>query len=205
MTQAYDTGVAPTRQARHPQAQNFCLLTLDGGGITVHLSNSAKFWNSLLRVVQREDLAKDPRFATYADRVVPAHYFVLADIMAKEFAKRPQREWEELLTTQDVPYAPVLTLLQYAEHPQTQWLQMLSEDPSGQKLVRPPWRFDGKRPERDRAAPHVGEHTREVLGEIRTPAQLDTLLANRTVAAPQLRRLGKNEDQTRDLRTRQVI
>ncbi|MGE4238917.1 CaiB/BaiF CoA transferase family protein [Ramlibacter sp.] len=183
MTQAFEMGEAPTRQARHPQAQNFCLKTSDGAAVTLHLSSSQKFWTNLLRVVEREDLLQDKRFATYADRMVPDHYFALVDIFAKEIAKRPLAEWEEKLTALDVPYAPVLDLLQYADHPQMQWLQMTSREPGGKLLVRPPWRFDGERPDRTQAAPHIGQHTREILQELRTPEQVEALIAGGTVNA----------------------
>ena len=63
MTQYYETGESPTRQTRHPQAQNFCLLTASGDSITLHLSSSEKFWRCLVAAMERPDLLEDPRFA----------------------------------------------------------------------------------------------------------------------------------------------
>ena len=40
MNQYFDTGQDPTRQSRHPQAQNFCLETASGEYLAVHLSSS---------------------------------------------------------------------------------------------------------------------------------------------------------------------
>lgn len=183
MTQAFETGESPTRTARHPAAQPFCLNTGSGGAITLHLSSSQKFWAALTRVIERQDLQEDPRFQRYTDRAVRANYEALDKILAQEFAKRSRDEWEQRLAQADVPYAPVLGMLEVAGHPQTQWLQMLGKEPGGLPLVRPPWRFDGQRPARDQAAAQVGEHTLEVLSEIRSPSELDALCANGTVVA----------------------
>jgi len=79
MTQFFETGVAPTRESRHPQAQNFCLTTASGGSITLHLSSSQKFWEALATAMGRADLIEDPRFATYYDRM--ANYFALKPVV----------------------------------------------------------------------------------------------------------------------------
>lgn len=181
MTQAFETGEDPTRESRHPQAQNFCLNTAGGGAITLHLSVSEKFWSALARAIGRKDLLDDSRFLRYADRTIPANYEALAGILEKEFAKRSRSEWEALLTVADVPFAPVLSMSELAAHPQTKWLELMGEEPGGQLLVRPPWRFDGHRPERSEAAARVGEHTREVLREICSEREVEALVANRTV------------------------
>jgi formyl-CoA transferase len=183
MTQAYDTGESPTRKSRHPQAQNFCMNTSSGGAITLHLSSSEKFWTLLAQAINREDLIEDPRFRRYADRVVPENFAALEVILATEFAKRSRSAWEELLVKADVPFAPVLTMLEVAEHPQTLWLELLGKDPRGQPLVRPPWRFDGQRPRRDQPTAEVGQHTLQVLREIRSDAELEGLLRSGTVVA----------------------
>jgi len=182
MTQAYETGEDPVRNSRHPQAQNFCLDTADGGGITMHLSVSQKFWAALARVIGREDLINDPRFRTYDDRRAPAHYEELVRIMEEAFAKKPRGAWEELLTAADVPFAPVLTMHEVAEHEQTRWLELMGPKVGDLPMVRPPWRFDGARPQRSDQAAHVGEHTREVLREICSERDLEALIASGDVA-----------------------
>ena len=181
MTQAFETGESPTRTARHPAAQPFCLATGSGGAITLHLSSSQKFWAALTRVIDREDLQGDPRFHHYSDRAVRDNYEALDKILGQEFAKRSRDEWEQLLADADVPFAPVLSMLEVAEHPQTRWLKMLGMAPGGLPLVRPPWRFDGQRPVRDQAAAQVGENTLEVLSGLRSKTELEALLANGTV------------------------
>jgi crotonobetainyl-CoA:carnitine CoA-transferase CaiB-like acyl-CoA transferase len=182
MTQAYEMGIDPVRSSRHPQAQNFCLDCADGGGITMHLSVSQKFWANLARVIGRPELIDDPRFRTFENRRV--HYAELVSIMEEAFIHKPRDEWERLLAQGDVPYAPVLTMHEVAEHEQTKWLQLFGPVVSGLPMVRPPWRFDGSRPERSELAARIGEHSREVLREVRTDAEIQDLVAAGAVAEP---------------------
>lgn len=175
MTQFFETGVAPTRESRHPQAQNFCLTTASGGSITLHLSSSQKFWEALATAMGRADLIEDPRFATYYDRM--ANYFALKPIVEAEFLKHSRADWEALLTASDVPFAPTLSVAEVTTHPQSQWLDMLEPERDGKTLVRPPWRFFGERPDRPFRAPHIGEHSREVALQVSSAEDVDRMIA----------------------------
>lgn len=175
MTQYNETTASPSRQSRHPQAQNFCIETASGGAITMHLSSSQKFWQSLARAMDRPDLIEDPRFSDYYARM--ENYFKLVPIIEAEFAKRSRAEWEERLITYDVPFAPVLTMGELAVHPQTQWLELLEPKRDDNLLVRPPWRFDGQRPHRNFPTPEVGEHSREVALEVCPAPEVEALIA----------------------------
>jgi crotonobetainyl-CoA:carnitine CoA-transferase CaiB-like acyl-CoA transferase len=175
MTQYFDTGQDPTRESRHPQAQNFCLQTASGEHLAVHLSSSQKFWRNLCEAMDRPELADDPRFATY--RVREKHYIELVPIVEAEFFRKPADEWEKLLTAFDVPYAPVLTMSRLAVHPQTEWLGLMEPERNGVSLVRPPWRFGGERPDRAGDAPRVGQHTREIAAEVYDGMRIEKLIA----------------------------
>ena len=184
MTHAYDNDFDPVRTSRHPQAQNFCLDCADGGAITMHLSVTQKFWGNLARLIGRPELVDDPRFLSYDDRRVPEHYAELVRIMEDAFRLKPRAEWERLLAEADVPFAPVLTMHEVAEHEQTQWLGLMGPTVAGLPMVRPPWRFDGARPERSALRARVGEHTREVLREICSEDDIDALIVAGDVAVP---------------------
>lgn len=187
MTQAYELGESPVRNSRHPQAQNFCLDTSDGGGITMHLSSSQKFWSNLAKVIGREDLINDPRYRTYDARRVPEHYDELVRILEEAFSKRTRSEWEEILVAADVPFAPVLTMNEVVEHPQTKWLELLGPKVDGLPMLRSPWRFDGERPQRSDHAAMVGEHTNEVLREFCSEEELGALAASGDVKVAAVR------------------
>lgn len=180
MTQFFETGLSPTRESRHPQAQNFCLATASGGSITLHLSSSQKFWQALAGAMGRADLIGDPRFATYYARM--ENYFALKPIVEAEFLKHSREEWEAILIAADVPFAPTLTMAEVTTHPQSQWLDMLEPERDGKTLVRPPWRFFGERPDRPFRAPHIGEHSREVAMQVLSSAEIDRLIAEGVIS-----------------------
>ncbi|CAM3036726.1 CaiB/BaiF CoA transferase family protein [Skermania piniformis] len=176
ITQAFELGADPSRTSRHPQAQNFCVPTASGEFLAVHLSSSQKFWQSLCRAMDRMDLTTDPRFAEYRPR--EANYFTLVPIVEKEFATKPKQHWERVLTEHDVPFAPVLSMTGYLDHPQVQHLRMVERQADGLALIRPPWTFDGERPDRGGRAPKVGADTRRVAREVLPSAKIDELLAS---------------------------
>jgi crotonobetainyl-CoA:carnitine CoA-transferase CaiB-like acyl-CoA transferase len=175
LTQYFELGhQSPSRQSRHPQAQNYCVRTATGEFVAIHCSSSQKFWGNLARSIGHPELTDDPRFATYKDRV--AHYFELVPIIEAGILTRGYREWERIFTEQDVPFAPVQTMDDFVRNEQVGWLELLEPERNGVSLVRAPWRFDGARPERGGLAPHVGEHTRDIIGEAVGSERLDELL-----------------------------
>jgi crotonobetainyl-CoA:carnitine CoA-transferase CaiB-like acyl-CoA transferase len=176
LTQYYADGRRdPSRQSRHPQAQNFCLKTATGEDLAIHLSSSEKFWQGFCSAMGRSDLAEDPRFITYVDRT--DHYFELLEIVESEFLTKPARLWEKLLTEADVPFAPVLTMSGFVSHPQTEWLHLVEPERDGVGLLRPPWRFDGVRPERSGTPPRVGQDTIALASEVYDGDRVDRLVA----------------------------
>ncbi|MFI9637130.1 CaiB/BaiF CoA transferase family protein [Nocardia sp. NPDC051929] len=175
ITQSFELGADPTRESRHPQAQNFCVRTASGESLAIHLSSSQKFWHSLCRAMDRLDLTEDPRFAEYRPR--EAHYFELVKVVEAEFERRTFDDWERVLTEHDVPFAPVLSMSGYVGHEQTRWLGMVEPQADALALLRPPWRFDGERPDRPGVAPRVGADTQSVAGEVLSGDQIDDLVA----------------------------
>jgi crotonobetainyl-CoA:carnitine CoA-transferase CaiB-like acyl-CoA transferase len=182
LTQAFDADLDPVRETRHPQAQNFCLKTASGNFISMHLSSSERFWKSLARAVGREDLLKDARYNLYAERTKPENFAFIKKVMEEEFIKRPRDEWERRLTDADVPFAPALTMREVISHPQTEWLGLFNRQSPDFALVQPPWRFDGTRAARDGRAPRIGEHTLEVLREVRSSEELESLLKGKAIS-----------------------
>lgn len=184
ITQYYADGHRnPSRQSRHPQAQNFVLKTASGDSIAVHLSSSQKFWEAFVEVIGRPELAADPRFPTFHER--EKHYAEITAIAAAEMLKRPSSEWTKLLTEADVPFAPVLTVDDYVHHEQVDWLRLVQPEEHGVSLIGPPWRFGGERPVRPTSAPRVGEDTRAIASEVYDAETVDDLLARGVLYADQ--------------------
>lgn len=174
ITQYDDDGETPTRASRHPQAQNFCLLTQAGGSITIHLSSSEKFWRAFATAIGRADLIDRPEFRRFKDR--EAHFDQLKPLIEAEFLKRSRADWEQVLDGADVPFAPVLTVAEAVDHPQTRWLELMEPDGGGEGFVRPPWRFGGARPRRDMQVPQIGEHSRDVLAPYLGAEEIERLI-----------------------------
>ncbi|MGU3498694.1 CaiB/BaiF CoA transferase family protein [Mycobacterium sp. C31M] len=174
MTQLCESGIAPTRQSRHPQALNFCLRTADDQFIVLHLSSSEKFWRSLTAAIERPDLLSDPRFGSFNERM--ADYAALTPILELEFVKRPAAHWHKLLLDFDVPFAPALSMDGFRRDEQVQWLDLLEPESEGVQLVRVPWRFGGERPQRTGSAPRVGQHSREIAVEVMDAGDVDALI-----------------------------
>lgn len=183
MTHAFESGTNPHRESRHPIAQSFALKCSDGGALAVHMSSSQKFWEGFARAMRRPDLIEDARFRSYPDR--KAHYFALRPIVQAEFSRHDRAEWERRLIAADVPFAPIVTGLELIEHPQMQWLEMY--DPprdDGLRLLRAPWRFEGRRGGKSGDAPEVGAHTRILAESVLDPAEVNRLLASGVLAEP---------------------
>ncbi len=179
VTQMGELGHSPTRESRHPQAQNFCLKTATGESIAVHLSSSQKFWEGFARACGREDLIGNADYATYFDRL--RNFAALQAIFKAEFARHSYGDLSAAFAREDVPFARVMDLETLAEDPQMQWLGLLGSEGGDKGIVCPPWRFSGQRPSRADLPPRIGEHTAGIALDVMTPEDLDRLVASGAV------------------------
>lgn len=74
-----------------------------------------KFWRRLCALLERPDLARDPRYAGFAERL--AHRAALVDELTAIFRGRPTAAWVARLQGQ-VPCAPINTVSQALADPQ---------------------------------------------------------------------------------------
>jgi len=137
--------------------------TLDGA-LSVGAANQST-WERLCKVLERKDLAQDPRFSTNADRI--RHCRPLAATLQPLFRQRTTAAWLALLKEAGVPAGPIYNMAQVYEDPHVRAREMLVEldhPVAGTiknigipvKLSRTPGRI--RRP-----APLLGQHTEEVL------------------------------------------
>ncbi|BCB76774.1 CaiB/BaiF CoA-transferase family protein [Phytohabitans flavus] len=138
-----------------------------GDGWIVAGGSKEKFWVRMTAAMERPDLAADPRFATFDDRL--RHRDELVAILDGEFARRTTAEWLALLTRHGVPCAPVNDVTAALADPQVTARDLVFHTPHptfgtvGQ--VASPVRFGAAPPRRERG-PALGEHTREVLVDL---------------------------------------
>jgi crotonobetainyl-CoA:carnitine CoA-transferase CaiB-like acyl-CoA transferase len=161
------TGSPPTPHSRPRFSQSYMVRTGDGRALTIHLSSPPKFWEGLLRAIERPDLAEHPAFATWSDRV--REYDKLHAELAPEFTRLSRSEWIARLEQEDVPVAPVLDLKEALDDVQAQTMNLVAPLPvsSGgtEPGVRYPVIIDGEQLV-GTAAPGLGEHSAQILGAL---------------------------------------
>lgn len=116
-------------------------------------------------VLDRADLATDPRFATNGERV--RHREELVAILEHAFAARPAAEWLAALERAGVPCAPIRRLDEVFAAPEGAALVEEVPDPAHGgvlRLIASPIRIDGARTPIRMPPPTLGAHTDEVLG-----------------------------------------
>jgi crotonobetainyl-CoA:carnitine CoA-transferase CaiB-like acyl-CoA transferase len=126
-------------------------------------------WRSFGKLVGRPNLLEeDERFKDLRARTVHAEatYAFVRAIMPT----RTTAEWLQLLTDADVPATPLHTLESIFDDPhlnETGFFERTEHPTEGTLLtVRGPANWSKTPPELRRPAPHLGEHTVEVLEEI---------------------------------------
>jgi crotonobetainyl-CoA:carnitine CoA-transferase CaiB-like acyl-CoA transferase len=159
-------GVKPDPLMRVRASQSYALRCQDGSLVAVHMSSPQKFWVGLLKALEREDLATDPRFAERAQRL--DNYEELAIELNRTSKTRSRDHWLARLVENDVPHAPVLTLPEVMDDVQVKHLKTFAdaEHPvhGPQKMIRRPVLYDGQREDQPlQPAPDLGEHSDEVF------------------------------------------
>ena len=156
-------GTVPRSSDRPRLAQAYILQTADARLIVIHLSSLEKFWTGLIEALADPQLARDPRFATRQARI--DNYEVLRSELMARFAARDLQHWAARLSDHDVPHAPINGVDDVVADPQVAHLGLIvpvETAHGGDRAVRPPVRFAGKRAESVRAAPLLDEHGAEI-------------------------------------------
>jgi len=167
----FATGHAPGPMGTaHPLNAPYQAFPTADGWITVGAANQGN-WQRLIAVLGAPEsgpaLGDDPRFATNADRMrnLPA----LQDALTPLFQVRTSGEWLRLLEEAGVPAGPVLDVGQMHADPQARAREMIVETthPVAGRMASLglPIKFSETPGSVRRAAPVLGQHTREVLRE----------------------------------------
>ncbi len=163
------SGEVPPRYGNaHPNIVPYqAFATLDGW-LVVAVGNERQ-WVRLCEALSRPDLPADPRFATNPARV--QNRLALVPLLEAIFAGRTPAEWLSLLEMADVPAGPVNNVAQALSHPQVAaraMLQEVSHPGIGTvKMVASPLKLSNTPPTISRHPPLLGEHTQEILEELR--------------------------------------
>jgi len=180
------TGVAPGPMgSAHPLNAPYQAFQTADGWITVGAANQAN-WLKLLDALDARALADDERFATPDARMTnrPA----LVEALTAILARRTSADWLARLEAAGVPAGPVLDVGEMHRDPQTRARGMVTEARHSRlgsvRTIGPPVKFSETPGGVARGAPVLGEHTREVLGEIGyDSSEIEALIAAGAVAA----------------------
>jgi crotonobetainyl-CoA:carnitine CoA-transferase CaiB-like acyl-CoA transferase len=141
--------------------------TKDGRHVQLMFLQPDRYWPDFCRLIGREDLLADPRFADITARRENADACVAQ--LDAEFAKRTFGEWKELLGRLDAPWAPVQSVPELLEDPQVSANSYIGDvvidGETAYKLPAVPVQFDGQPPPLRRAPEH-GEDSETVLVEL---------------------------------------
>jgi crotonobetainyl-CoA:carnitine CoA-transferase CaiB-like acyl-CoA transferase len=134
----------------------------DGRWIILSLLNEERQWPTLARVLGREDLIGDPRFATKADR--HARSLELIKLFDEVFATRTLAEWRKLLDGNGLVFGIVGILDDIPTDRQMLENEVLVpfENDTMLTINSPIW-VSGAKKVQPKKPPGIGEHSDEIL------------------------------------------
>lgn len=138
----------------------------DGETVFLGLQNEREWVRFCAEVLERPELAADPRFDANAKRV--ANRDALEAAVREVFAKLTAERIVARLDAAGIANGRMNSVAQFAAHPQLRARDRWREAPSSAGPLRallPPATLDGAEPRMD-AVPEVGEHTDAILAEL---------------------------------------
>jgi crotonobetainyl-CoA:carnitine CoA-transferase CaiB-like acyl-CoA transferase len=136
------------------------------GWINIGGANQAN-WERIADVLGHPEWRDDSRFVTNSTRM--QHLDALTSLMSDVLSTRTRDEWIGAFDTAGVPVGPVHTIGEALAHPQTLAREMVVDvehpEAGPMKALGCPIHFSATPTQITRAAPLLGEHTREVLAQ----------------------------------------
>jgi itaconate CoA-transferase len=138
----------------------------DGTEVWIGIQNPREWARFSAEVLQRPDLAGDPRYRTNALRV--RHRAALHDLIGRILGELAASDLIDRLERSAIAWARGNTVRDFLEHPQLsvrdRWREIGS--PAGRiRALVPPVDTSGVEPRMD-AVPDLGQHTEAILGEL---------------------------------------
>ena len=178
-----DKKIPPQEGNNHPTNTPMgCFPTADGHLNVAATSN--KNFQIFCKLIDRQDMAADPRFGSTALR--RQNKQAMNEIIAAALQARTTGEWFELLVAAGLPCGPVYNIKQAFADPQVEALRIrrpVTHPRLGElDLVAQPCEITGFDREIRTATPDLGEHTNEILGLLGYSAEeIEKLKAARAI------------------------
>ena len=117
----------------------------------------------LSKVLGFPEWPDDPRFATNPDRVQNRE--AINGAITEVMQKKSRTYWQEALEEGGIPNAPILHMGEVLDHPQTEALGIVQQDPTNpdMRLVGLPMQFDGDRPPYRNSPPALGQDNDDIF------------------------------------------
>lgn len=163
----FTTGESPQRRGNaHPTIAPYETFRAADGWLNIGVAND-KFWQLFCQVIDRTDLAVNPRYAKAVDRVALRNEVV--PIVADEIAAKPRAYWIGRLQAAGVPYGDIRSIKEVCEAEQLtsrgMVVDMVHPTAGHVKNIDSPFRFDGEKVNDHVPPPMLGQHTSEVLSQ----------------------------------------
>lgn len=155
--------------AAHPRNAPYEAFEASDGHFVIAAGND-KLWRSVCDIVERPDLAEDPRFVTTSDRA--ANQGALKDLLNAVFVTRPAQDWLDRLAAAGVPCSPINPYSAVLDDPHVeaqQWVQPIRL-PNGAetRTFASPLVIDGQRAAIRRPPPELDGDREAVLDLLKT-------------------------------------
>lgn len=165
--EALALGEDPPRYGNaHPSIVPYGVFDAADGPLVLTVGNNAQYDRFCRLVIERPDLADEPRYATNLQRTI--HRAELLPLIEAELRARPRAQLLEKLSANGIPCGEVLGLNRALRSERAQEAAMLVEDKQNADapaILAPPYRFDGERAPVRHMPPALGQDTRAVLAE----------------------------------------
>lgn len=130
----------------HPSIVPYGVFEAADGPLLITVGNNAQFRRFCERVIQRQELAEDARFATNLER--SRNRGLLIPVIEEELRKRTRHQLLQLLREEGIPAGEVLGLHEALISPRAEasgMVRCLEDDGATRWILAPPYRFDGRR------------------------------------------------------------
>ncbi len=178
----FATGKSPARRGnQHATIVPYETFHAADGYVNIAAANDSLF-NKLCEVIERPDLAMDPRFDKAPKRV--ENRAVLIPLLNEIVATRSRAEWIARLSAAGIPCGQIRTVAEVCESPQLLSRGMIVEQAHTSagtiKTMGPPIKLGDTPAAIHLAPPTLGEHTAEILtGRLGlSAAEIEELKAN---------------------------
>jgi crotonobetainyl-CoA:carnitine CoA-transferase CaiB-like acyl-CoA transferase len=152
----------------HPSIVPYGVFDAADGSLVITVGNNAQFQRFCREVIERPDLADDPRYLTNLDR--SKHRAALLPEIHRELLARRRDHLLARLSQANIPCGEVLGLHEAltSQRASAAGLVNAYDHPVAGRidLLSPPYRFDGERLPVRRIPPPLGEGTADVLSEL---------------------------------------